>query len=149
MRDALSCGRFIDEEASSSLQNGGLSRFAFMVSMFVALVFLYLRGFLLSGVPLVVVSDEDLFLGRAVHILHGSVMYRDVFELVTPGTDLFYATVFRFFGVHAWVIQACGVAFGLAMFFVVTSIAARYCVGRLFCFRARCFWSSTSAAHTT
>jgi hypothetical protein len=131
MQHALDGRRFIDEEASSSLQDGGLSRFALIVSMFVALVFLYLRGFLLSGVPLVAVGDEDLFLGRAVHILHGSVMYRDFFELVTPGTDLFYAAVFRLFGVHAWVIQACGVVFGLAMFFVVTSIAAKILRGSL------------------
>jgi hypothetical protein len=97
----------------------------------VAVAFLYLRGFLLSGVPLVAVGDENLFLGRAVHILHGSVMYRDFFELVTPGTDLFYAAVFRIFGVHAWVIQACGVVFGLAMFFVVTSIAAKILRGSI------------------
>ncbi|WP_433971299.1 hypothetical protein [Tunturiibacter lichenicola] len=125
MPQAQDSRSFIAKETSSPLQKSGLSRFALMVSMFVALVFLYLRGFLLSGVPLVAVGDEDLFLGRAVHILHGSVMYRDFFELVTPGTDLLYAAVFRLFGVHAWVIQACGVAFGLAMFYVVTSIAAK------------------------
>jgi hypothetical protein len=123
--------RFINEETTSPLQERDLSRFAFAISMFGALAFLYLRGFLLSGVPLVAVGDEDLFLGRAVHILHGSVMYRDFFEFVTPGTDLFYAAVFRLFGVHAWVIQACGVAFGLAMFYVVTSIAAKILHGPL------------------
>ncbi|WP_260734978.1 hypothetical protein [Tunturiibacter lichenicola] len=131
MQHAQGSKRFIDEDASSLLEERGLSRFAFATSMFGALVFLYLRGFLLSGVPLVAVGDEDLFLGRAVHILHGSVMYRDFFELVTPGTDLFYAAVFRLFGVHAWVIQACGVAFGLAMFYVVTLIAAKIVRGPL------------------
>ena len=131
MQHAQGSKRFIDEDASSLLEERGLSRFAFATSMFGALVFLYLRGFLLSGVPLVAVGDEDLFLARAVHMMHGSVMYRDFFELVTPGTDLFYATIFRLFGVHAWVIQACGVVFGLATFYVVTSIGAKILRGPL------------------
>jgi hypothetical protein len=31
---------------------------------------------------------------------------RDVFELVTPGTEQLYALGFRIFGVHSWVIAA-------------------------------------------
>jgi hypothetical protein len=33
------------------------------------------------------------------------VVYRDFFELVTPGTDLLYAAGFKILGVHAWILQ--------------------------------------------
>ena len=56
---------------------------------------------------------------------HGQVLYRDFFELVTPGTHLLYAATFRIFGVHAWVMQAWCIALGLALACVITRIASR------------------------
>lgn len=70
-----------------------------------ALVFLYLRTFLLPWVPLIVGGDRVLFFVRALRIVHGQVVYRDFFELVTPGTDLLYAAGFKILGVHAWILQ--------------------------------------------
>lgn len=102
-----------------------LSRFAFWLSFATAAVFLYLRTFLLSGVPFVAHDDQMLFFQRAARMVHGQVLYRDFFELVTPGVDLLYAAGFRLFGIHAWVMQAWCVVLGLALFCVVTWIAGK------------------------
>jgi len=102
----------------------GLPRAAYLWASIAATIFLYLRNFVLPGAPIAALGDQMLFFGRAVHILHGKLIYRDVFELVTPGTDLLYAALFKVFGIHAWVMSACTVAVGLTGFLIVTSIAA-------------------------
>src|SRR5882672_8838271 len=100
-----------------------LSRFIFVLSFTGALVFLYLRTFLLPDIPFVAIGDQILFFVRAARIVHGQVLYRDFFELVPPGTDLLYAVTFRLFGIHVWIMQAWGIALGLAFFCVITLIA--------------------------
>ncbi len=102
-----------------------LSRFTFAVSFVGALIFLYLRAFLLPVTPLVAHGDQILFFVRGLRMTHGQVLYRDFFELVTPGTDLLYATTFRIFGVHAWIMQAWYIAVGIALACVITRIASR------------------------
>src|ERR1700741_2681732 len=92
---------------------------------------LYLRTFLLPGIPFVVTDDQTLFFARAIRILHGEVIYRDFFELVTPGTDLLYAAAFRLLGVRAWVIQGWSICVGLVLFSIITSIANRMFRGYL------------------
>jgi len=108
-----------------------LPRFVFGLSIAGTLIFLYLRTFLLPAIPFVAHDDQILFFARAVRMVHGQVLYRDFFELVTPGTDLFYAATFRLFGIHAWVMQAWGVVLGLALSCVITQIAGRILRGPL------------------
>jgi len=102
-----------------------LSRSAFAVSIAGALAFLYLRTFLLPTVPFVAHDDQVLFFIRSARVAHGQVLYRDFFELVTPGIDLLYGATFRLFGIHAWIMQAWCIALGLALFCVVTLVAGR------------------------
>ena len=66
---------------------------------------------------------------RALRIVHGQVLYRDFFELVTPGTDLLYATGFKLFGVHAWILQAWTILLGVALSCVITSLACKILTG--------------------
>ena len=73
----------------------------YLVAFAGAFIFLYLRTFALPAVPFVGNGDELLFFVRALRIAHGEIVYRDFFELVTPGTDLLYAAGFKVFGVHA------------------------------------------------
>ncbi|HMF63786.1 MAG TPA: hypothetical protein VK608_06825, partial [Edaphobacter sp.] len=82
-----------------------LSRLIFTLSFAGALVFLYLRTFLLPTTPFAGIGDQILFFSRAARIVHGQILYRDFFEMVTPGTELLYAATFRVFGIHAWVMQ--------------------------------------------
>ncbi|WP_263365129.1 hypothetical protein [Edaphobacter bradus] len=108
-----------------------LSRSILALSFAGALVFLYLRTFLLPDTPFVGIGDQILFFSRAVRIVHGQVLYRDFFEIVPPGTDLLYAAVFRLLGIHAWVMPALGIALGLGLACVITRIAGRILHGPL------------------
>lgn len=112
-------------EVRTQSSQAGLPYFAYLWAILAATVFLLLRFFLRSGVPIAGLGDQILFFGRAVHILQGKIIYRDFFELVTPGTDLLYAALFKVFGVRAWVMSACAVGVGLTTFLVITSIAVR------------------------
>jgi hypothetical protein len=94
-----------------------------VVSIFIAIVFLYPRCFLLPATPFAASGDEILFFSRALRMLHGQVLYRDFSEIVGPGTDSLYAFGFFLFGQHAWVIQAWHVVLGCAFCYVLTSIA--------------------------
>jgi len=107
------------------------SRSTLVLSFAGALSFLYLRTFLLPATPFVDTSDQILFFSRAVRLVHGQVLYRDVFEIVPPGTELIYAAAFRLFGIHAWVIQAWAIVLGLALACVITRIASRILQGPL------------------
>ena len=94
-----------------------------------AMVFLYLRFFLLPATPFAASGDEFLFFSRALRILHGQVLYRDVFEIAGPGTEVLYALWFYLFGQHAWVLQACHVALGCAFCLALTSISEQILEG--------------------
>lgn len=91
-----------------------------VISLILALVFLYPRFFLLPGTPFTATGDELLFFSRALRLLHGQVLYRDVFEIAGPGTEGIYALGFWVFGQHAWVIQAWHVVLGCAFCVVLT-----------------------------
>ncbi len=95
------------------------------------MLFLYLRNFLVRGIPFEVLGDQHQFFARAVRIVHGQVPYRDFFAFITPGTEYVYAAGFRIFGVHAWVISGWTVAVGLAYCCRLTWMAARILPGRL------------------
>lgn len=96
-----------------------------------AFVYLYLRTFLLPNIPFVGTGDQILFFSRAARMIHGQVLYRDFFELVTPGTEFLYAAAFYVFGVHAWVIQAWAVVVGLAFASVLTWLASKILSGTM------------------
>jgi hypothetical protein len=58
--------------------------------------------------------DEGLFLYGAVRILHGDVMYRDFFEIITPASLYGMAVMFALFGVTMETARATmGVVHGL------------------------------------
>ena len=108
-----------------------LSRSAIALAVGGAGAFLYLRTFLLPATPFVAHDDQVLFFSRGLRIAHGQVLYRDFFELVTPGTDLLYAATFRIFGVHAWIMQAWCIVLGLALFCVILRISSKMFHGSL------------------
>lgn len=112
----------------------------------IALLFLYLRTFRVPIVPFAVNGDEILFFSRALRILHGQVIYRDFFELVTPGTELLYALGFRLFGVRGWVMEAWHIVLGTSLCLVITSIARRILRGAAVFCRCCFFWPSISVA---
>jgi hypothetical protein len=103
----------------------------FVISLLFALVFLYLRTFLLPATPFVAFGDEIHYFLHAVRMLHGEAPYRDFFTFVFPGTDLLYYTVFRITGVHQWVAQGLIVTLGLLLTCAVTWVSSSILRGRL------------------
>jgi hypothetical protein len=52
------------------------------------------------------VSDESLILYESTRALHGEVLYRDVFEIITPGSLWLFAGLFHVFGATLGVARA-------------------------------------------
>lgn len=61
-------------------------------------------------------NDQMLFATNGTRILAGQLPYRDYFQFLTPGTDLVYSFLFRWFGVRLWVAD-------LTMVFLATAAA--------------------------
>jgi hypothetical protein len=106
----------------SSFQSG------WYLASIAALTFLIccLRLFVLPHTPLLLWGDAPGYAIKGVRLLGGEVPYRDFFEFVTPGTDLFYAFLFRLFGVSLWAMH-------LAMALLAAAVAAlmTWCTRRL------------------
>jgi hypothetical protein len=92
-------------EARTSVNTLSLTRLdiAFLA---VVLIFVYLQLFILPGVPVYVENDQLVHISNAMRLLDGEVMYRDFFHFMPPGTELYYAAVFAFFGIKIWVVSA-------------------------------------------
>jgi hypothetical protein len=118
-----------EPETRSTL--GRPSRSLYVLFFAGAFLFLYLRSFLVRGIPFEVLGDQHQFFARAVRIVGGEVPYRDFFAFITPGTEYLYAAVFRVLGVHAWVIAGWTVVVGLAFCWMLTWMAGRILPERL------------------
>ncbi len=73
------------------------------ISVFLTFVTCYLRDFILPNIPVISWADQTLFATNGARIVAGQMPYRDYFQFVTPGTDLFYAFLFRLFGLRLWI----------------------------------------------
>ena len=91
--------------ASASEQNAGMNGTVLMyVSVGIgAALFFYLHLFHFPAVPIFHGGNQSLFLDHAEHMLHGEVLYRDLFQFNLPGTEYLYYILFRCFGVHLWI----------------------------------------------
>jgi hypothetical protein len=80
-------------------------RHRLIVTASVLLTFLtcYLREFTLPMVPIMSFGDYGSFATNGTRILAGEMPYRDYFTFLTPGTDLIYSLLFRWFGVELWI----------------------------------------------
>ncbi|AEU35029.1 hypothetical protein AciX8_0679 [Granulicella mallensis MP5ACTX8] len=79
------------------------SRLIIAISVLLTFLICYLRGFVLPNVPTMSWSDQMLFATNGTRILAGQMPYRDYFQFLTPGTDLIYSLLFRWFGVELWI----------------------------------------------
>jgi hypothetical protein len=90
--------------------------------LFSAGVFLYLYTnlFGISGIPIFRYGDENFFWEYASRMQSGQVFLRDFHQFTPPGTDLFYLTIFRFFGTGimstSWAVLSLGLALTLVCF---------------------------------
>ena len=85
----------------------------------------YAQVFLFPFTPRMPWGDEVLFLIGGQKLAAGQTIYRDFFELVFPGADVYYATLIRAFGSRAWIPGATLVLLGTAIAITTTAIASR------------------------
>lgn len=86
----------------------------------------YLRSFVLPNVPILFWGDQLGFATKGSRVLAGELPYRDFFEFLTPGTDLVYALLFKWFGVSLWIPNMV-----MALLAATTSLLITLCAARL------------------
>ena len=102
--------------SSAQLSGSILERKRVALGFVLAFAYLYLLLFVPLRTPIDVgIGDDRLFLGEAMRILDGQTIYRDFFEFYLPGADLFYALLFRIFGVRAWIPNVCLLGLGMGL----------------------------------
>lgn len=107
-----------DKRRVQSWSIAALGSFTFLVC--------YLRSFRFPNVPFLLWGDALGYATKSVRILGGEWPHRDFFDLLTPGTELVYAVVFRCIGVALWVpnLLMCVLA-------TLTSLWVTWCARRL------------------
>lgn len=65
--------------------------------------FFYMHLFRFPLVPIWHDGDQAIYLEHAERMLHGEVIYRDLFQFNLPGTEYLYEFLFRCFGVRLWI----------------------------------------------
>jgi len=116
------------EEESPDAAVTTVRRSGWQTASLVALTFAVclLRLFVLPHTPLLLWGDALGFAIKGVRMLSGELPYRDFFEFLTPGTDLFYALLFRCFGVSLWAMHLT-----MALLLAVSAWWLTWCAGRL------------------
>src|ERR1700730_6012660 len=92
-------------------------------------LFLYLQVFILPATPRAATGDQAIYLHHAVRMLEGEMIYRDYDHFTLPGTDVVYMTLFKLFGVRAWIPQAMLMVLGTSMLALVSFISRRLISG--------------------
>ena len=86
----------------------------------------YLRLFVLPSTPLLLWGDAPGYAAKGVRLLGGELPYRDFFEFLTPGTDIVYALLFRWFGVSLWMMHVV-----MATLAALSTLWITWCASRL------------------
>lgn len=80
-----------------------------------ATFYLYAQVFYSPAVPFLLGGDQTFFWFYAQRVLYGERVYRDFFQFTPPGTDLFFAALFKLFGPNIWVTNLAVVLLGVAL----------------------------------
>jgi hypothetical protein len=87
-------------------------RYKWLIAILVPLTFFlcYYRSFVFPNTPVLLWGDQLGVATDASRMLAGQLPYRDYFELLTSGSELVYALLFKLFGVSLWIpnlVMAC------------------------------------------
>jgi hypothetical protein len=72
-------------------------------------------------------------------MVHGEMIYADFYQYTPPGTDLIYMSLFKIFGVHAWIASAVVFLLGIAAFWICYAAAVRMMTRASACLTAAMF----------
>jgi hypothetical protein len=100
-----------------------------IVAVLVGLTFAacYFRSFVFPNIPVLLWGDQLGAATDASRMLAGQLPYRDYFELLTPGSELVYASLFKVFGVSLWIPNLTMACMAAATTFFMT-LCVRYIV---------------------
>jgi hypothetical protein len=118
------------KSANKLRDSEGLNRVFVLQFITVALIFLYLRTFLLPATPFLTFGDEAQHYLNALRMLRGQLPFRDFFIFIFPGTDLMYAGFIRVLGVHQWIMQVILIILGLLLSVIVLWVSSSVLHGR-------------------
>jgi len=105
------------------------SRFDVLLAITVA-VCLYLVAFIFPCTPIYQGDTAAIWILDATKMLEGQVIYRDFFEFMLPGTQIFYEILFKLFGLRAWIPNMVWVALGLGLAWGCVLISKHLLTGR-------------------
>lgn len=108
-----------ERSAPSSIQ-GWLT-----LAILLSCIFIYLQVFVLPATPRLATGDQAIYLQHAVRMLGGEMIYRDYDHFTLPGTDVFYAMLFEFFGVRAWIPQAMLIVLGASLLGLIVIVSTK------------------------
>jgi hypothetical protein len=91
--------------------------------------FLYLQAFILPDVPRIANGDQGIHLSLAARMFDGQLIYRDFDHFPLPGTDVLYLSLFRLFGVRAWIAPAMLVLVGVTVTWLSIEISRKLMSG--------------------
>jgi len=91
-----------------------------------AALYLYVNLFASPRVPYLIGGDQSFFWVHAMRMLDGARIYVDFREFTPPGTDLLFLSLFRAFGLRMWVTNIVVLGLGLALAWIVFSIARKF-----------------------
>ncbi len=83
--------------------------------LFAVVIFLYAFLFIPPFIPIDCHGDGIVWLSDAKRMYEGEVIYRDFFEIVTPGAPLVYFLIFKIFGPSLWIPGATLIFLGLGL----------------------------------
>jgi hypothetical protein len=123
-----------------------------LLTLLICGIFLYLQVFVLPGTPRLAIGDQSIYLHNAARMYEGQLIYRDFDYFTLPGTDVLYVTLFKLFGVRAWIPQMMLLLVGVISTWLSIKIATKVMSGPAvflpgFLFLALPFASYLDATH--
>ena len=88
-------------------------------------VFLYVNLFYFPCTPIYLLVDQVTQLFDARQMLDGYVIYKDIFQVTPPGTQVVYLLLFRLFVVRTWIPNAMLIVLGLSIMGLMVVIARK------------------------
>lgn len=89
-------------------------------------LYLYSQLFYSPAIPFLLRGDQVFFWFYAQRMLYGEKVYRDFFQFTPPGTDLFFAALFKLIGPTIWVTNLAVLLLGVVLCWLCFYLARQF-----------------------
>lgn len=93
-------------------------------------IFLYVNLFYLPNTPMHLFVDQVTILFDARRMFDGQLIYRDFFQFVLPATQVVYFSLFKIFGVRAWIPNVMLIVLGVSTMWLMILISRKVLPGK-------------------